>query len=112
MGAHAKHIEHIKTSLGGLVLNPAADTFGAGSKSDKVCGTCHTIAASNHMTGTRLINFRDGSYLSGGVGGFSLVFGSSNPVYNGVVGTSSSVNPKTCSNISCHFQTTPVWSAY
>jgi predicted CxxxxCH...CXXCH cytochrome family protein len=29
-----------------------------------------------------------------------------------VSGTSSSVNPKSCSNISCHFQTTPVWNAY
>ena len=52
----------------------------------------------------RLINFGDGST--------TYQFGPSAPLYNGSPGTSSSVNPKTCSNISCHFQTTPVWSAY
>lgn len=114
-GAHAKHINHIKTRLGiATALNPVGQTFGVGDPAN-VCGTCHTNLVANHTMGgstVRTINFGDGTYKYGGSTGFSFVFGSTNPVYNGVSGTSSSVNPKTCSNISCHFSTTPVWSSY
>ena len=111
-GAHQKHIDHIKARFT-VTLNPNTDTFGAGAAA-AVCGTCHTNAGANHTTGggTRLIDFGGGTYKEGGAAGFSFVFGASNPAYSGVTGSSSSVNPKSCSNISCHFQTTPVWSAY
>lgn len=114
-GAHAKHIDHIKTRFS-VALDANADTFGAGAAA-KVCGTCHTNAAVDHSTGggPRSINFGDGRYKEGstnGTDGFSFLFGATNPAYNGVSGTSSSVNPKSCSNISCHFTTTPVWQSY
>lgn len=65
----------------------------------------------------RTINFGNGTYKYGGASGFSFLFDpgaptTNPPTYNGVSGTSSSVNPKTCSNVSCHFSTTPVWNAY
>jgi hypothetical protein len=116
-GAHAKHIDHIKARFAPLTLNPTTDTFGTGAAA-KVCGTCHTNQSVDHSTGgggTRTVNFGNARYKEGsttGADGFSFVFGSANPVYNGVVGNSSSVNPKNCSSISCHFQTTPVWNAY
>jgi hypothetical protein len=59
-----------------------------------------------------LINFGDSTFREGGAAGFSFVYGASNPVYSGVTGNSSSVDPKTCSNISCHFKAAPVWSVY
>ncbi|OGW28483.1 MAG: hypothetical protein A2X56_00275 [Nitrospirae bacterium GWC2_57_13] len=113
-GAHAKHIDHIKARFPAVTLDPNADTFGTGAAA-AVCGTCHTNTGANHSTsggGTRSINFGDGTYKEGGAAGFDFRFGAINPLYNGVVGQSSSVNPKTCSNISCHFKATPVWSAY
>jgi hypothetical protein len=113
---HVPHINHLKTRLaiGAGGLTPAGQTFGVNEPAN-VCGTCHTNTVGNHvMAGdpTRTINFGDLTYKSGGATGFSFVFGASNPVYNGVSSTSSSVNPKTCSNVSCHFMTTPVWDTY
>lgn len=115
-GAHAKHINHIKTRLsitGALTLTGAS--YGLGEAAN-VCGTCHTNIAGNHTTGGsttgRLINFGDGIYKTGGAAGFSFVFGSVNPAYNGSPGVSSATTPKTCSSISCHFSTTPLWSTY
>jgi hypothetical protein len=64
----------------------------------------------------RSINFGDGAFKMGGAAGKSLLFGADlpaqNPIYSGVSGTSSATTAKTCSNISCHYFTTPVWSAY
>ncbi|UCH82053.1 MAG: CxxxxCH/CxxCH domain-containing protein [Nitrospiraceae bacterium] len=98
-GAHTTHISNIAAEKG-VTLNPATDTYGAGSAA-AVCGVCHTNNSANHMTGTRMINFGDGST--------AYKFGSSDPSYNGVPGTSSGTTPKTCSNISCHFTTSPAW---
>jgi predicted CXXCH cytochrome family protein len=98
-GAHAKHIDHIKSVKGGLTLDPATDSFGAGN-AGIVCGTCHTIDSGNHMTGGRVIEF-------GGVTTYQ--FGPGAPTYNGVSGTSSTVNLKSCSSVSCHFKETPGW---
>jgi hypothetical protein len=53
------------------------------------------------MTGTRVINFGDGSTV--------YQFGPVAPVYNGVPGTSSGTTAKTCSNVSCHFTDSPIW---
>lgn len=112
-GAHAKHINHIK-ALAGVTLTPASDSFGTGTAA-AVCGSCHTNTGPHDVGGggSRLINFGDGTYTTGGsgAGSFNFVFGGT-PIYSGVSGSSSSVNPKSCSNISCHFITTPVWSSY
>jgi predicted CxxxxCH...CXXCH cytochrome family protein len=120
-GAHAAHINHLKTRLKiATLLNAAGNSFGSGIPAE-ICGTCHTNTVTNHQnsvasgtsTSTRYINFGDGLYQEGGPANLSsLIFGSTNPVYNGVTGYSSSVYPKTCSNVSCHYRTTPVWSAY
>jgi predicted CxxxxCH...CXXCH cytochrome family protein len=109
-GAHKLHINHIKTTTG-AALNPGGDSFGSGSAA-AVCGTCHTNAGSNHASGTRVINFGDATYKEGGAAGFSFIFGPTNPVYNGVPGTSSFDNLKSCSAVGCHFRATPVWSSY
>jgi predicted CxxxxCH...CXXCH cytochrome family protein len=98
-GAHAQHVSHI-AALKGVTLDPANDSFGTGAPGI-VCGTCHTNDSANHMSGTRVINFGDGSS--------EYQFGPNAPVYNGVPGTSSTVNPKTCSNVSCHFKDSPAW---
>jgi predicted CxxxxCH...CXXCH cytochrome family protein len=104
-GAHALHISHLK-NLSGVTLNAAGDFFGSASF-NAVCGVCHTRSSSNHaMSGTpntRTINFGDGqtTYM------FSTASGTI--TYNGVTGVSSATTPKTCSNVSCHFQPAPVW---
>ncbi len=100
-GAHAKHIDHLKTVLG-VTLNANTDTYGSAAF-NAVCGVCHTQDPANHTmdnSSGRLINFN---------GATTYKTGSLNPLYNGVSGTSSSVNPKTCSNISCHFNDSPRW---
>jgi len=116
-GAHAKHIDYIKTRLSLVTLDPTNQTFGTGVPA-QVCGTCHTNIAQNHNMGGstgdttgRMINFGDGTFRIGGSNGtsFKLV---SNPLYNGTSGTSSLTQGKTCSNISCHYLTTPLWSTY
>ncbi|MDA8241067.1 MAG: CxxxxCH/CxxCH domain-containing protein [Nitrospiraceae bacterium] len=102
-GAHAKHINHLKTRLAiATLLDPVSQTYGVGTPAN-VCGVCHSNTGADHGSGGRNINFN---------GSATYQFGPNPPTYNGVSGTSSSVNPKSCSNISCHFTTTPVWSAY
>ena len=118
-GAHAKHINYIKTRKSiSAALSLTGTAFGAGEAAI-VCGTCHTNSGTHNMSATdgsdpagRSINFGDSTFTLGGTG--SIVFGTPNPVYNGVSGTSSSVSgkEKTCSNISCHYFTTPLWSTY
>ncbi|MHB8845671.1 MAG: CxxxxCH/CxxCH domain c-type cytochrome, partial [Nitrospirota bacterium] len=103
-GAHEKHVNHLLARWGGT-LNPTTDAFGSGASWTNVCGVCHN-GASHNM-----------SEAIGGTGRTISIpaayqFGASAPVYNGTVGVSSATTPKTCSNVSCHFQTTPVWSAY
>jgi predicted CxxxxCH...CXXCH cytochrome family protein len=115
-GAHAKHINFIKTRLGigAAGLTPKGETFGVGEPAN-VCGTCHTNLVANHSTGgstVRTINFGDSTFKMGGASGMSFLFGTTNPVYNGTSGISSATTPKTCSNISCHYLTTPLWSTY
>jgi predicted CxxxxCH...CXXCH cytochrome family protein len=105
-GAHAKHIEYIKARYR-VTLNPASDTFGSGNAA-VVCGVCHTNLVANHTmsdsTQPRSINFGDGSLV--------YKFGNTNPLYNGAYNTSSAVYPKSCSNLDCHYKTSPVWSKY
>jgi predicted CxxxxCH...CXXCH cytochrome family protein len=122
-GAHATHINYIKTRLAISTPLVAAGTFGSGEAAN-VCGTCHTNAPAGHTTGAtgtaltqgRSINFGDTTFKIGGTTGTNFQFGVSNPAYSpttsGLSGQSSSVSPKTCSNISCHYFTTPLWSTY
>jgi predicted CxxxxCH...CXXCH cytochrome family protein len=98
-GAHTTHINNIAAEKG-VTLDPANDTFGTGPAA-AVCGVCHSNNMANHMTGTRVINFGDGSTV--------YQFGPVAPVYNGVPGTSSGTTAKTCSNVSCHFTDSPIW---
>lgn len=118
-GAHAKHINYIKTRLLiAVALDPTNQTFGLGNPAN-VCGSCHTNLIANHNMGGstgdptgRVINFGDSTFKVGGTTGTLFLFGASNPLYNGVSGTSSGTTGKTCSNLSCHYFTTPVWSTY
>ncbi len=113
IGAHAKHITLIKT-LKTISLSPISDYtagFGVGNAA-AVCGVCHSNnAVLDHTTSyststTRSINFGGGSTV--------YQFGASAPVYggSGVYQSSSASAPKTCSNLSCHYFTSPVWSTY
>jgi hypothetical protein len=102
-GAHEKHVNHL-TALLGVTLDPNGDNFGDTNTTD-VCGVCHDMNGATHEMsgGTRNVNFNS---LTG------FQFGSSAPAYNGVQGQTSGApdnNPKTCSNINCHFQGTPWW---
>ncbi len=110
IGAHAKHINFLKTRWGIASLAPTTDVFGAGNAA-KICGTCHTNTLSNHMSGNRAITFGDGSSTVGSIAQ-PMGFGASAAVYNGSSDTSSNDKAKTCSNLSCHYFTTPVWSTY
>jgi len=107
-GAHATHISHLK-SLTTYTLNPSADAFG-GPAYNAICGVCHTRTTSLHSmsstTNVRSINFGDA------VASSPYSFGTGTPLYNGLTGTSSASTAKTCSNVSCHYQTTPIWQGY
>jgi hypothetical protein len=99
-GAHLKHVNHI-AARAGLTLNPTSDTF-TGATVTQVCGVCHdnsTIANHTPGGGTRSLLIPAGTYQ----------FGASAPAFNGTVGQSSAVDPKTCSSVSCHFKSTPEW---
>ncbi len=98
-GAHAKHVQHL-LNLTGYTLDPQNDQFGD-AKWQAICGVCHYNAT--HETGDSAPANRhieiDPAYQ----------FGPNAPVYNGVPGTSSTVNFKSCSNVSCHFKDSPGW---
>jgi predicted CxxxxCH...CXXCH cytochrome family protein len=101
-GAHARHIDHLKT-LKGITLNAGTDTYGS-ANFNAICGVCHTQVPGDHSldnSTARMINF-NGDLLT-------YKFGPNNPIYNGVSGTPSSTTAKTCSNISCHTGLTPRW---
>jgi hypothetical protein len=102
-GAHVEHVNHL-AALSGVTLDPNNDSFGDANVS-KVCGVCHDMSGATHemgggATANRNINFN---------GSAAFQFGPAAPAYNGVEDVSSATTPKTCSNISCHFQTTPWW---
>jgi hypothetical protein len=119
-GAHIVHVEYLSQLLYAqpytTSLDPANDTFGAGVPG-AICGTCHTNTVGNHRVAPRLINFGDNGNLQT-VNGVLLQFGPTGALptqdvtYNGIVGTLGSVQNKTCSNLSCHFNTTPQWEPY
>jgi predicted CxxxxCH...CXXCH cytochrome family protein len=108
-GAHAVHINHLKT-LSGVTLNANGDVFG-GANFNAICGVCHTRQSANHDMGgavnTRTINFGDGQAAHV----FSSASGTM-PIYSGLTGSTSAQRAKTCSNVNCHFQVTPVWQGW
>ncbi len=102
-GAHAEHVSHLAT-LAGVTLDPNSDSFGDANVA-AVCGACHDMNGATHEMGggagaNRIINFN---------GSTAFQFGAAAPVYNGIEDSPSATTPKTCSNINCHFQSTPWW---
>lgn len=95
-GAHAVHINYIKNRWN-QSLTPTTDQFGIGAAA-AVCGVCHTNQAASHTTG----NAAGGRQISWGDDLlYPRKFGSSNPIFN--------TGARTCSNIDCHYMTSPVW---
>jgi hypothetical protein len=110
IGAHAVHIAWIKINYG-ITLNPTSDYtagFGTGNAA-AVCGVCHSNALTDHTPGVST-NGRNISFN----GSTAFQFGATLPAYNGggAYQSSSLTTPKTCSNLSCHYFTTPNWSQY
>ncbi|MDD2856914.1 MAG: CxxxxCH/CxxCH domain-containing protein, partial [Desulfuromonadaceae bacterium] len=102
-GAHEAHITYLTTKLFTVTLDPLNDTYGGTTAAwTNVCGICH--AGGTHNVGA-------GSTVDVSVGS-TYQFGSVAPQYSGLPGTSSAADAKTCSNISCHYFTTPLWSLY
>lgn len=99
-GAHLKHVNHLAAKAG-ITLDPNADSFGD-ANTTMVCGVCHDMNAASHEMGggTRSINF---------FGAATFQIGATAPAYNGTQGQPSSVDPKSCSNLNCHFQASPWW---
>jgi predicted CxxxxCH...CXXCH cytochrome family protein len=105
---HYKHLVFIKNRLSIATLTLTGQTFGTGEPA-AVCGTCHTNTLSEHNNVTHQITFGAGGaspYTMGaGTGNsMSLIFGSTNPLASGTTGVNI-----TCSNLMCHYATTPNW---
>jgi hypothetical protein len=101
-GAHAKHVAYLVANAGnGFALNPTTDQYGSGASWTNVCAVCHTGAT--HKANGVEVSIRN-----------DFQFGADAPTFNGTPGTSSAVagKEKTCSNISCHYFTSPIWSNY
>ena len=106
-GAHVAHITYLTTKRYGttIALTPASDQYASAAASwVNVCGVCHDNSSALHKNGT--VNVAINASLE-------YVFGPAGTVatYNGLPGRLAA-NDKTCSNISCHYFTTPVWSTY
>ena len=103
-GAHIKHIAFIKSRLSIATLTANGQTFGVGEPAG-VCGTCHSNTLADHNNGSRQITFGAGgttNTMGAGYGGsMSLLLGGSNPYFN--------TTGKSCSNIVCHYASTPNW---
>ncbi len=104
-GAHEKHIVYLTTKRFApttIVLTPATDGYASATTAwTDVCGVCHGNTATNHNNGTVNISIAT-TYLFGASG---------SPSYAGTPGQLAA-NNKNCSNISCHYFTTPLWSTY
>lgn len=100
-GAHEKHIAYLKARYG-ATLTATSDAFGSGTSWTAVCGVCHNGAAHDM-----------GEAIPGTGRTISITparqFGSSAPLYNGIVGQTSAFKAKSCSNVDCHYKETPSW---
>ncbi|UCH82054.1 MAG: CxxxxCH/CxxCH domain-containing protein [Nitrospiraceae bacterium] len=104
-GAHAKHVNHIIAVDGLAALNATSDTY----QNHPVCGYCHdTTIAGNHRDND--VDMKGPQYTT--LFDAALKFGASDAIYNGTVGSDHTATLKTCSNIACHFTTTPEWQSY
>jgi predicted CxxxxCH...CXXCH cytochrome family protein len=105
-GAHESHITFLTTKrFGTITLAPATDQFASAATTwTNVCGICHDVASGLHRNGTVNVAINASQAYVFGPGGTVAT-------YNGTPGQLASAN-KTCSNISCHYFTTPVWSSY
>ncbi|MFZ4855046.1 MAG: CxxxxCH/CxxCH domain c-type cytochrome [Desulfuromonadaceae bacterium] len=106
-GAHVAHITYLTTRRYGtaITLTPASDQYASAAASwVNVCGVCHDNSSALHKNGTVNVAISANQ---------EYVFGPAGTVatYNGLPGRLAA-NDKTCSNISCHYFTTPVWSTY
>jgi len=109
-GAHAMHINYLKKRMNVTTMNSNEDVYGT-ANFDGICGVCHSRDVNDHQqanrtTSVRNINFGDAAHAA------ARQFGPNPPQYNGITGVSSSITPKTCSNIDCHFKTSPIWQPY
>ena len=108
-GRHPEHVSHLVTLLGTGALDPDLDAFGD-AKTIAICGACHDMTAANHETGggTRVINFGGDPGTATDDNDYRFAPAGS-PSYLGTQGQPSTSVEKRCSNVSCHFQETPVW---
>ena len=109
-GAHAMHINYLKKRMNVTTMNSNEDVYGT-ANFDGICGVCHSRDVNDHQqanrtTSTRTINFGDAAHAA------ARQFGPNPPLYNGITGESSATKAKTCSNIDCHFKTSPIWQPY
>ncbi len=109
IGAHAVHVNYLKKRMNITTMDSNVDVYGS-ANFDGVCGVCHDRNQLNHRQtdrgAPRMVNFGDD------VNKAALQFGLNPPQYNGLTGTSSLSTPKTCSNTSCHYKTSPIWQPY
>ncbi len=104
-GAHVKHIQYLQARYPTFSsLNPSTDNW-ANSHFIKICGACHSTSEAGAHSTSKNPNRRQITFP--GTGSFG-----SAAFYNGSSLSSSAAKPKTCSNIDCHYRTSPIWSTY
>jgi predicted CxxxxCH...CXXCH cytochrome family protein len=108
-GAHAMHINYLKTRMNVTTMDANKDVFGSVNYNG-ICGECHTRDVTNHQQNNRTSSLRNITF--GDISSVNRQFGPNAPQYNGSSYVSSSVSPKTCSNTDCHYKTSPIWQAY
>jgi len=106
-GAHVKHIQYLQAKYPTFSsLKPGSDNW-ASANFIKICGACHsTIEATAHSL-DKSLNKRQFAFDAG-----ARQFGVSAAFYNGSSLSSSAAKPKSCSNVDCHYRTSPIWSTY
>jgi predicted CxxxxCH...CXXCH cytochrome family protein len=103
-GAHEAHIVYLTTKRNTITLAKATDQYaGATTAWTGVCGVCHGNTVTNHQNSAVNVALDTNYFFGPGTG---------TPTYQGSPGVSSATTAKTCSNISCHYFTTPIWSTY
>jgi hypothetical protein len=106
-GAHESHITYLTTKRFGttITLTPTSDQYASAATTwTNVCGICHDNSSALHKNGTVNVALSTNqAYVFGPTGTIAT--------YSGLPGRLKA-NDKTCSNISCHYFTTPVWSTY
>jgi hypothetical protein len=104
-GVHESHVDHLEVAYG-VIRNSEADLFNDATVL-KLCMACH-FGADHEQTDhdsnndNRTIAFNNSLYQ----------FGTNAPSYGGVQNSPGVTNPKTCSNNSCHYITSPEWEEY